>query len=806
MENKEYFIQRQEEEYRDLKVILGIFLDYWLLIFFSAVLFTAGAFVYLGYSTPSYKITAKLLVQDQDKGSSLFGGQSSVMQDFGDIFNTHSSVDNEAEVLLTSDLMRKVVRDLHLYISYQVSNDLKESTIYEDIPFRAELLSSPDSLSSTSLLVTHWNNETAVIKETLFKPKRDTSYTIYFGKSFQSSGGLMMVYKTGVIANPGYKYFISLSTLNRVAMQLNSSLQVDIPNKKVTTIKLQLIHSDPDMGTLILKTIIDDYLRDNIQQKNAFADSTINFINERILVVNNELERIEKSIEDFKKENKISDLKEQSKLVLENSADANKLLKQSEVQEQITKTMLDYLERSTNNNRPIPSLLGNPEPNFLLLQEKYNNLLLQKERLTVGSTNENPLLVNMEEQLENTRKDMITSLRNQILAVHTGVSQLQEEDYKFKNFISSVPEKERAFLAVSREQQVKEALFLYLLQKKEEVAVTKASNIAGARLIDKPQAADMPFSPNKPLILIAALFAGIVVPYIIISLRRTLDYRISSTSEVKEIITSPIIGEISNSHEGGKLVFKENNRSVISEQFRALKTNLQLKIRKKECPVILVTSSRGGEGKSFVVSNLGLAYSSATKKNKKILLMDLDLRKPKLNSYLKMDNKHGYSNFILGNSEIEEFILPSSVSESMDVILTGPIPPNPSEMLEDERFSTMLKKLKEQYDLIIIDSPPIGLVADAQLLTQYADVVLFITRMNYTHKNHLNIINELNESGSIANLYVVVNDVIYKTSQRYGYGHKDNSNSSGYGYGYGYGNYSSQSGKRSFWKSLWLKK
>ena len=694
MENKEYFIQQQAEEYRDLKIILGVFLDYWLLIVFSAILFVAGAFIYLGYVTPSYKISAKLLIQDQDKGSSMFGGQSSVLQDFGGMFATHSSVDNEAEVLLTSDLIKKVVRDLHLYVSYQMSTDLKESNIYTNIPFKAELLSSTDSIIPINLLITHWTNSSAVINELLIKPKRDTSYTIQFGIPFKTYGGILKIERSNIPADPSYKYNISLANVNSVAMSIINSFQVDIPNKLVTTIKLQLIHPDPEMGTKILQTIIEDYLKDNIQQKNAFADSTIDFINGRIWVVNEELGRIEKDVENFKKENKISDLKEQSRIVLANSFDASKNLLQSEVQEQIIKTMLEYLRNTTNKYRPVPSILGSPEPYFLTLQEKYNGLLLQKERLEMGSTLENPLLINMGEQLENTRKDMITSLQNQLIAIHTGVAQLRTQDTKFKDFIGTVPEKERTFSDISRQLEVKEALFLYLLQKKEEVAVTKASNIAGARLIDSPQAASIPFSPNRSLVILASLIAGIVIPYAFVSLRRMLDYKLGSPVEVKEIVDVPIIGEITKGSGVTKLVFGDQNRSIIAEQFRALRTNLQFKISKKKCPVLLVTSSRGGEGKSFIAANLGLAFASTSKKNKKILLMDLDLRKPKLSSYLKMDNKSGFSNFMSSQTEIENYIFKSSVSEMVDIICSGPIPPDPSEMLADDKFPILIEKLK----------------------------------------------------------------------------------------------------------------
>jgi capsular exopolysaccharide synthesis family protein len=777
----------------DLKKIIGIFMDYWFWFALAILLFGGAGYLYLRWATPMYKVDATLLVEDPQKGSNgMFSEVSNSLESFSSLFDVKSSVDNEAQILQTTDLMIRVAEDLKLYSAYYSKGRFHDLELYGNSPFSAEVLSSLDAIQGTTLNLVSIKGDVVHIRE---KAKRyDVSYDVTFGTPFPCLAGTVKLTRTGTPFKPGDSYYVSFASVRAVAEGLHKAVSVNIPNKQVTTIGLEIKTPLAQKGEDILNTMIRDYIHENIETKNAFADSTIDFIDDRIVVVDKELEGLEKGVESFKRENHLADIDEQSKQIIDNSADYVKELNQVEVQEQITDGMLKYLQDDKTNKRPVPSLLTNPDPTFLVLLDKYNTLLMQRDRLAMGSTDENPLLQNTDEQIANVRKDLVTNLQNQLLGIRLSKQRLQSQNNQINEFINTAPAKERQFLDLSRKQDLKQALFVFLLQKKEEVAVTKASNIASARLIDSPKGDSSPYSPKSSLIMLGALLAGVVLTYLAILLKNILNYKVTDPADLKNLTQVPALGEIMHNKGGSSLVFAEKSRSVIAEQFRVLRTNLQFTVGETPCPVILFTSSMSGEGKSFVATNLGLAYASV---GKKVLLAELDLRKPKLSANLKQENVRGFSNYIISSMGVDDIISVTDIDQNVHIIPSGPIPPNPAELLSSPKVKQLMTELKKRYDIIIIDAPPIGLVTDAQLLAPYADTCIYLVRQNYTLKQQLNIVNHLKTSDKMRNLYLVLNDVKVKASSRYGYG-KDN----GYGYGYGYG-YGEDMGKRKkpFWKS-----
>jgi capsular exopolysaccharide synthesis family protein len=774
----------QEEDGLPIKEWAGIFLDNWKWFLLSVVLCTLIALAYLRLITPTYSVNATMLVEDSQKGGAteMFGQSSAVLSDFGDIFNVKSSVDNESQILQTRNLMRKVVKDMQLYITYYDKNSIKDIELYKNNPFKLELERSPDSLTAAQLYLNDITRLGATIKETAIRSenKFDTTYTVKWGVPFKTTTGAAVLQQTDVpFKKDAQEFSVVITTVKAATAALLKMLTVSIPNKQVTTINLDLNIDLPDKGEDILNAIIKNYLQGNIEQKNAYADSAIDFINGRLVVVDKELSDIEKGVEVFKKENHIADITAQSQAVITNSADYIKDLNQTEVQEQVTNSMLNYVQDTKNNKRPVPSLLINPDPTFLVLLEKYNSLLVQRDRLVLGSTEENPLLQNLDEQIDNLRKDLVTNLQNQLAGIRIAKQKLQEQNNSINNYISSVPEKERSFLDLSRQQDIKQALFVYLLQKKEEIAVSKASNVSSARMIDDPSSSG-PNSENTIAIMFGALVAGLLLPFGIVKLRHLLNNKVDDIQNLKKVTATPILGEISHSADNIDLIYAVKSRSVVSEQFRSLRTNLQFTVKEKECPVILITSSMSSEGKSFISANLGLSVASL---NKRILLMELDLRKPTLATKLSVTNPIGFSNYIISSKyTLSDIVINSAVDKNIDLITSGPLPPNPAELLSDSKLPELLQKLRPHYDMIIIDAPPIGTVSDAQLIAPLADTVLYVVREGYTLKNQLHIINDL-RSKNISHLYIVINDIKLKTSHKYGYGHKYR-----YGYGYGYTN------------------
>lgn len=767
----------------DIKKLVAIFIDYWKYFLFCLLGAIGLAYLYLQVATPAYKVDATLMIQDPDKGGDIFSSDSkSSLSDLGDLFGSKSNVDNEAQVLQTSDLPIKVARDLKLYFSYYLVGALKNTELYKNSPFDVILLGAIDTLRPTKLEVTpSLNGRQPVLQITERNEGVDHKYSVEWDKPFKTvRGDSLLILQTAAPLMESARYVIRVGTLINAAQGLKNSLTVDIPNKQVSTINLELRATLRDKGINELRALINEYIRGNITQKNAFADSTIDFIDNRIAIVNDELNHIEEKVQQFKETNNIADIKEQADQIIDNQAANLKDLTQAETQAQIVDSAIKYLQDEHNNQRPVPSLLTSPDPTFLVLFEKYNTLQTQADKLSLASTNENPMVINLNQQIANLRQDLLTNLRNQAEGLKIGLAKLRAQNSQVNTFIKSAPEKERQYIGLSREQDIKQALFIYLLQKKEEVAVTKASNISSSVVIDTPKAAEEPSSPIKPIIYLLAILAGIGIPYLALLLRNVLNNKVSGP---KDVVASgaTLLGEIGHNFSGPSLVFKEKSRSVIAEQFRALRTNLQFALGESTCPVLLVTSSRSGEGKSFVSTNLGLAYAS---NGKKVLLMELDLRKPKLSAILLVQGAKGFSNYITSPLNAGDIISPTEASPSLDIVTSGPIPPNPAELLASPKTKLLIEQLKKQYDIIIIDTAPVGSVTDALILSPFADITLYIVRQDYTFKNQVGAIRHLIQSGQIARLYTVLNDAKHKTSSLYGY---DSTNGYGYGYGYGYG-------------------
>lgn len=775
----------QTEENIEIKKALGLFIDHWKWFLLSIVIFLAIAYAYLHYyATPMYKINAKVLVQDQQKGGNLLGNSSSALSDFSDLLGTKSSVDNEAQILQTKDLMAAVVKKLELYTAYTEIGKINNVGIYKNTPYVAQLLGNPDSIVDACLLTIISRDDQKVptrlhIEEKTKGIKR--AYDVSVGQSFHTPAGDIILQTTSIDPEPGKGYSISLRSVEDVTNELQSALSVKIPDKLVTTIDLELTSSSRDKGKDVLQALIDQYIQGNIIQRNAFADSTINFINSRLTVVNEELSRIEKGVQNFQQTNNIADIKEQSQAVIDNAPDYIKDLNQAEVQKQITESMLSYLKDEKNNTRPVPSLLNPSDPTFFALLEKYNAAQIQRDRIALTLTDANPHTQNLNEEIENLRNNIVANLENQLKAINITIDKIQSQNAQINTFIKTMPAKERAFLDLSRAQDIEQALFIYLLQKKEEVAVTKASNISSAFMIDSPRAEKKPFSPKKPLIEATALIIALLFPYLFLILKETLNNKVSGTEELSQNGRN-VVGEIGHNKTNMALIFKGKNRSILAEQFRTLRANLRFTLGEKDCSVILITSSMSGEGKSFIATNLALAYAM---NNKKVLLMELDLRKPRIAKNIGLKSENGFSTYIVSSTDTKSLISKSGIDDNLDIITSGPIPPNPSELLSNPKVKTLMDELKGIYDYIIIDSPPIGLVADAHMLSSYTNISLYIIRQDYTYKQQLQIIDDLIKTQKITPLYTVLNDVKVRHSHKYGYGY-GNGYSNGYGYGYGY--------------------
>lgn len=765
----------------DFKKILNRFLKHWKLYIFSIVILVFLGLMFIRYSTPLYQVNAQVLVQDGQSGSSSSFLNSDMLSDFNGMFDIQNNVYNELAILQTKDLLERVIDEMKLNMAYFSKGDIRDVELYHKSPFNAIYKPLGDTIPSVTFQLTFPNagkdNKYDLVSN-------DTSITAKFDDTINIANGKLVIKPSGLPFQSN-SYLLTLNSSDAIIADIQENLTIDLTDKENTVISLVYNTNVPRKGEELLKNLIDAYINRNITEKNQMSDSTIDFITSRIDLVKKELGSKEEEIQHFKQENKITDIGEQSKELIGNTSTYYAKLNEVEVQLDIVKTMLNFMKEQGNNSRPVPYLLTT-DPAFLALSQQYNSLLVQKTQLLLSAKETNPSIQNIDLQINSLRTDIFKSLQNQQKALEISRDSIRKENSLIDNLVHEVPAQERLYVDMTRERDVKQALYLYLLQKKEETAITRASNISNASVIERPRTNVQPYFPNKILIIAASLLLGLILPTVGIIIRHIFNNRILTRDDITDISSTPILAEIGHSDKIGLLSMKTEGRSIIAEHFRVFRTNMDFLIGYNKVPHILITSSMTGEGKSFIASNLGMLYAYS---GKRVLLMELDLRKPKLSALFNVPNDTGFSNYIISNKSHHEFIKKAPGAENLYIMSSGPIPPNPAELLMSEKMVELFTQLDKEFDIIIIDSPPIGAVTDAQILSKHTGINLYVVRQHYSYKHNLEIINDLVENNRIPNLYLVVNDVKKGSSYRYGYGY------GGYGYGYGYG-YTEENKKR----------
>ena len=756
---------------------------YWFALF--GILGLTVAYLNLRYSTPVYKINAKLLVTEEQKGASTTG-TGVFLGDLNSFFGGVNSVDNEAEILKTRYLMEQVVHKHNAQVNYFVPGDVRDVEVYPS-PFDVTLLRS-DSLTGGTFRLQLKDNEHINISQDHFEQETTFGTTIDLpgvGSVFISRNPKVPISKT--------TYRFEVVPFDTRVNEYMGRLSVGVTNKQVSIIDLSFDYPIKVKGESILRTILETYTENNLQDKNTIADSTIAFIDNRLLFVGQELGDVEGDIQVFRQSKQLADISTQSQLLLENSAEYIKQLSEVETQLTILDNLREYVI-DPKNQRVVPSALLPDDMVFNSLVERYNTLLLERDRRLLSATPNNPTVQNLDQQLANLRADMLANLENTRNRFETTRNELRRKTGQLESEVRRVPATERQYLDLARQQQIKQELYVYLLQKREETAISKTANISNSRIIDPPKAKTLPFSPRRTRTLAMGLLIGLIIPATSIYLRDLLNTRVRSREDIQKQTALPIVGEISHSASKQTLVVTRDSRTPIAEQFRALRTNLAFYLSHINKSTILLTSSTSGEGKSFVALNMAMIFAIS---GKKVVVLEMDLRKPNLSIKLNIPNNFGFTNYIISSSQIPESIIrPSGVHEGLYLISSGPIPPNPAEMILSKRMDELMTYLKQTFDTIIIDAPPVGLVTDAQLLSQHADLTLYLVRPKVTHKRQLQIPNELHQSGKMKQIALIVNDIQTKNS---GYGY-------GYGYSYGYGNYGENTPeKRKSWLPFFKK-
>jgi tyrosine-protein kinase Etk/Wzc len=545
-------------------------------------------------------------------------------------------------------------------------------------------------------------------------------------------------------------------------------------------------------GQDFINQLLEMYNRNTNNDKNEIAQKTAEFIDERIGIISKELGSTEANLETFKRDAGITDLTSEAQIALAGNAEYEKKSVENRTQISLVNDLRKYLRG--NEYEVLPSNVGLQDAALIGAIERYNEMLMERKRLLRTSTENNPTIVNLDTSIRAMKANVQATLEGTLQGLMITKESLDREASRYSRRISNAPGQERAYVSIARQQEIKAGLYLMLLQKREENAIALAATANNAKIIDEAIADDIPVSPKRSMIYLIALVLGVGIPVGIIYLIELTKFKIEGRADVEKLTSVPVVGDIPLTDEkndkNGSIAVFENKNNLMSETFRNIRTNLQFMLDNDQ-KVILVTSTVSGEGKSFVSSNLAISLSLL---GKKVVIVGLDIRKPGLNKVFQLSNKEKGITQYLSNPETDlmELVQPSDVNKNLFILPGGTVPPNPTELLARNGLDRAIEILKKNFDYVILDTAPIGMVTDTLLIGRIADLSVYVCRADYTHKAEYTLINELSFEKKLPNLCTVINGVDLKKRKYgyyYGYGKYGKHYGYGkrYGYGYGYG-------------------
>ena len=781
---------------------------YWFVL--SLIIFGSLGAIYLRYATPMYQSTAKLLIKDESN-SNRRGSSLQNMSNLGIISNS-TGIDNEMEILTSHSIAEDAIRDLKLYVNYTTKGRVKDIILYRNQPLNVDVdqahlerLNAPINLSITRDSLTY------TVTGTYYVPTNDNSnegpYSI--NRKFTSLPATIAT-RAGIITiSPNYGHSlkngdvlnVSILSPTMASNKYVNELQVAQTAKSTSIAQLQLTDEVPQRSLDYLKQLAIVYNRQANEDKNTIALRTDKFINDRLGKINAELGKTEGQLQNYKQQNGIVELKMNAGNSVANQNSSELKLAEVETQIELFNTIAREVESSSRNlSQVIPSNVGLDDQSSTTLINKYNELVLERNRLLRSASESSPVVEPLTAQI----RELNGNIRRAIGAARQNL-QIQRDAVlaqvnKFNEQVAETPQQERMLTQIDRQQEVKSGLYLMLLQKREENNISLAATADKGKLIDDPQLLGK-ISPKSTSIMLVALLIGLALPVLVILILQFFRYKIEGHDDVARLTKLPIIADVaiaSNKAKGkADIVVHENQNNQMEEIFRSMRTNLQFMLKEGQ-KVVLFTSSTSGEGKTFNAANLSVSFGLL---GKKVILIGLDIRRPRLAELFGInDHKHGITNLLVKDNptieDIQEQILPSGVNKNLDLLMAGPIPPNPAELIARNSLDIIINLLKEKYDYIMIDTAPVGLVTDTLQIARVADASIYMCRADYTPKSSFNLINALANEKKFPNMAIVLNGIDMskrKYSYYYGYGGYGKYGRYGrasYGTSYGqYGNY-----------------
>ena len=798
-------LREADDKEIDIQELLFKYLIHWPWFVGAVIVCLISAYIYLYVATPVYNISATVLIKDDKKGGSSNNVAGLDELGLSGLITSSQSIDNEIEVLRSKTLVKEVVNYLNLYVTYQDDDQIPSKELYKTSPGQVNM--TPQEAEKL---------KTKVVIEMVLHPQgsldvnvkmEDKEIQKHFEKlpailptnqgtlSFFQTTDSISSKKNEEVGSPVQDMRHITATISQpmnVARRYCENLSIEPTSKTTSVVTVSLKNSSLQRGQDFINQLLEMYNRNTNNDKNEIAQKTAEFIDERIGIISKELGSTEADLETFKRDAGITDLSSDAQIALTGNAEYEKKQVENRTQISLVEDLKKYLGH--NEYEILPSNVGLKDITLAAQIDRYNEMLIERKRLLRTSTENNPAIINLDTSIRATKANVQATLEGTLQGLFITKADLDREAKRYMRRISDAPGQERQYVSIARQQEIKAGLYLMLLQKREENAIMLAATANNAKIIDDAIADVIPVSPKRSIIYLAALCLGIAIPVVVIYMIDLTKFKIEGRADVEKLTSVPIAGDIpltdeKNTKEGSIAVF-ENQNNLMSETFRNIRTNIQFMLQNNK-KVILVTSTVSGEGKSFTSANLAISLSLL---GKKVVIVGLDIRKPGLNKVFNLSSKEKGITQYLANPEMDlmSLVQLSDVNRNLYILPGGTVPPNPTELLARDGLDKAIEILKKNFDYVILDTAPIGMVTDTLLIGRVADLSAYVCRADYTHKAEYTLINELFHEQKLPNLCTIINGVDLKKRKYgyyYGYGKYGKHYGYGkrYGYGYGYG-------------------
>ncbi|WP_321332331.1 polysaccharide biosynthesis tyrosine autokinase [uncultured Bacteroides sp.] len=782
----------------NIQELIFKYLAYWPWFVVSVVACLVVAFLYLKFTTPVYNISATIMIKDDKKGSSSsMGSEMSAFQDLG-LFADNTNFDNEIEVLKAKSLIKQVVYELNTYCRYSVKSGFIKSDVYTQSPLLITMdLTDNDAMKGTLDLEIKMLPDSSLTVSGTYETQDDTQEFEQTVKKLPGfittpAGRLTVAYRPGTPLLLDEDLLVTVAPAINVAKAYLANLDISPTSKTTSVAILSFKNSSRQRGQDFLNKLVEVYNRDTNTDKNIVGTKTEQFINDRIAIISGELGSTEEQLESYKRGAGLTDLKEDAQIYLQENSDYEQKKIENGTQINLVDYLSEYVRNPTNADAVIPANVGLQDISLSALINTYNEQVLERDRLLRTSSPSNPVIQNLNTGIRALHGNILASVASVRKGLLITKDDIDRQAGKFSTRINNAPQQERILTSISRQQEIKSGLYLMLLQKREENSITMAATADNAKLIDEPLADSAPVSPRSKIILLVALVLGLGIPVGILYLLDLLQYKIGTRHDVEKLTTLPILGDVplNTDTEGSRtIVVHENKNNLMSEAFRTLRTNLQFMLGSSEKKVILFTSTSPGEGKTFISTNMAVSLALL---GKKVVMVGLDIRKPRLAEHFGFDKKtEGITKYLSGGTDdLDSLLIISDITKDLQIIPAGIIPPNPAELLASSRLEQAIEILRKEFDYIILDSAPVGLITDPLIAGRVADLSVYVCRSEVTHKNDFELVNTLRREHKLPHIAIVVNAVNLENKRygygygKYGYGHYGKKYTYGYGYGY----------------------